>query len=77
MNHWISQHLPGIDGVVIVTTPQKLHCWIVGNHQFRKTISVPVLGVVENMSGYMIREKSEPNSKVSLMVLRISLGIVR
>ena len=34
---------------------------------FAKTISVPVLGVVENMSGYTIRGESEPNSKISIM----------
>ena len=64
----VSQHLPGIDGVVIVTTPQEVA--LLDSRKsinFAKTISVPVLGVVENMSGYMIRGKSEPNSKVSLI----------
>ncbi len=64
----VSQHLPGIDGVVIVTTPQEVA--LLDSRKsinFAKTISVPVLGVVENMSGYRIRGKSDPNSKVSLM----------
>jgi len=64
----VSQHLPGIDGVVIVTTPQEVA--LLDSRKsinFAKTISVPVLGVVENMSGYRIRGKSEPNSTVSLI----------
>ena len=64
----VSQNLPGIDGVVIVTTPQQLA--LLDSRKsinFAKTISVPVLGVVENMSGYTVRGKSEPNSPVSVM----------
>ena len=64
----VSQSLPGIDGVVLVTTPQEVA--LLDSRKsinFAKTISVPVLGVVENMSGYTIRGKAEPNSKVSVM----------
>ena len=64
----VSQSLPGIDGVVIVTTPQEVA--LLDSRKsinFAKTISVPVLGVVENMSGYTIRGKSEPNSRVSIL----------
>ena len=64
----VSQHLPGIDGVVIVTTPQEVA--LLDSRKsinFAKTISVPVLGVVENMSGYRVRGKAEPNSKISLV----------
>ena len=64
----VSQNLPGIDGVVIVTTPQEVA--LLDSRKsinFAKTISVPVLGVVENMSGYTVRGKSEPNSPVSVM----------
>ena len=64
----VSQSLPGIDGVVIVTTPQEVA--LLDSRKsinFAKTISVPVLGVVENMSGYTIRGESEPNSKISIM----------
>ncbi len=64
----VSQSLPGIDGVVIVTTPQEVA--LLDSRKsinFAKTISVPVLGVVENMSGYTLRGTSEPNSKVSVM----------
>ena len=64
----VSQSLPGINGVVIVTTPQEVA--LLDSRKsinFAKTISVPVLGVVENMSGYKLRGKSEPNSIVSLL----------
>ena len=59
----VSQSLPGIDGVVIVTTPQEVA--LLDSRKsinFAKTISVPVLGVVENMSGFTIRGKSVPNT---------------
>ncbi|RAH06111.1 MAG: ATP-binding protein [Methanobacteriota archaeon] len=64
----VSQSLPGIDGVVIVTTPQEVA--LLDSRKsinFAKTISVPVLGVVENMSGYTIRGSAEPNSTISVM----------
>ena len=64
----VSQSLPGIDGVVIVTTPQEVA--LLDSRKsinFAKTISVPVLGVVENMRGYTLRGTSTPNSKISVM----------
>ena len=64
----VSQSLPGIDGVVIVTTPQEVA--LLDSRKsinFAKTISVPVLGVVENMRGYTLRGTSAPNSKISVM----------
>ena len=64
----VSQNLPGIDGVVIVTTPQEVA--LLDSRKsinFAKTLSVPVLGVVENMSGYTIRGTAEPHSQVSVM----------
>ena len=33
---------------------------------FSKTVKIPILGVVENMSGYTIRGKAEPNSELSI-----------
>ena len=59
---------PGIDGVVIVTTPQEVA--LLDSRKsinFAKTLSVPVLGVVENMSGYTIRGTAVPDSEVSVM----------
>lgn len=63
----VSQHLPGIDGVVIVTTPQEVA--LLDSRKsinFAKTISVPVLGVLENMSGFNISGNGEPNSTISI-----------
>ena len=60
----VSQSLPGIDGVVIVTTPQEVA--LLDSRKsinFAKTISVPVLGVVENMRGYNLRGTTTPNSE--------------
>ena len=51
----ISQSLPNIDGVVIVTTPQEVA--LLDSRKsisFAKTINLPVLGVVENMRGYSL-----------------------
>jgi len=64
----VSQSMPGIDGVVIVTTPQEVA--LLDSRKsinFAKTISLPVLGVIENMRGYTIRGTAEPNTKVSVM----------
>lgn len=64
----VSQSLPGIDGVVIVTTPQEVA--LLDSRKsinFAKTISVPVLGVVENMRGYNLRGTTKPNSEFSII----------
>ena len=64
----VSQNLPGIDGVVIVTTPQEVA--LLDSRKsisFAKTLSVPVLGVVENMSGYKIRGTASPGDHVTVM----------
>jgi Mrp family chromosome partitioning ATPase len=64
----VSQSLPGIDGVVIVTTPQEIA--LLDSRKsinFAKTISIPVLGVIENMSGYTIRGTAEANTIISVM----------
>jgi len=63
----VSQSLPTIDGVVIVTTPQEVA--LLDSRKsinFAKTISIPVIGVVENMSGYTIKGETEPNTKIAI-----------
>ena len=63
----VTQSLPDIDGIVIVTTPQDVA--LLDSRKsisFAKTLNVPVLGVVENMSGFTVRGKVEPNTKVEL-----------
>ena len=64
----VAQYLPNIDGMVIVTTPQDVA--LLDSRKsinFSKTVKIPVLGVVENMSGYTLRGKAEPNSDVSVV----------
>ena len=63
----VAQNLPDIDGIVIVTTPQDVA--LLDSRKsisFAKTLNVPVLGVVENMSGYTIRGKAAPNSSFEI-----------
>jgi Mrp family chromosome partitioning ATPase len=64
----VAQSLPNIDGMVIVTTPQDVA--LLDSRKsinFSKTVKIPVLGVVENMSGYTLRGTAEPNTSVSVM----------
>jgi ATP-binding protein involved in chromosome partitioning len=50
----IAQLLPNIDGVVIVTMPGELSRAVVGKAiTFAERMSMPIIGVVENMSGYV------------------------
>ena len=52
----VTQSLPTMDGVVIVTTPQEVA--LLDSRKsinFAKTINLPVLGVVENMRGYSLQ----------------------
>jgi len=51
----VAQSLPDIDGMVIVTTPQDVA--LLDSRKsigFAESLKVPVLGVVENMSGYTL-----------------------
>ena len=64
----VAQYLPNIDGMVIVTTPQDVA--LLDSRKsinFSKTVKIPVLGVVENMSGYTLRGKAEPNTEVTVI----------
>jgi ATP-binding protein involved in chromosome partitioning len=50
----IAQLLPDIDGVVIVTMPSELSRAVVGKAiTFAERMSLPIIGVVENFSGYV------------------------
>ena len=50
----IAQLLPEIDGVVIVTMPSELSSSVVRKAiSFAERLGMPVIGVVENMSGYV------------------------
>ena len=49
----VAQLIPDIDGTVIVTTPQDI-ALLDSNKavNFAKTIKIPVIGIIENMSGF-------------------------
>jgi ATP-binding protein involved in chromosome partitioning len=50
----IAQFLPNIDGVVIVTMPSELSRAVVNKAiTFARRVGMPIIGVVENMSGYV------------------------
>ena len=71
----VTQSLPNMDGVVIVTTPQDVA--LLDSRKsinFAKTINLPVLGVVENMRGYSLSgtakgSDGEPLGKVNIDVV--------
>jgi len=49
----IAQLIPELDGSVIVTTPQEVALTSVRKCiNFSKTLNIPVIGIVENMSGF-------------------------
>ncbi len=63
----VAQSLPDIDGMVIVTTPQDVA--LLDSRKsitFSESLKVPVLGVVENMSGYTISGKTAASSEVTI-----------
>ncbi len=50
----IAQEIPDADGAVVVTTPQEVSLLDVRKSiSFAKAVKLPVLGVVENMSGFV------------------------
>ncbi len=50
----IAQLIPGMDGSVVVTTPQEVALISVRKCiNFCQTLGVPVIGIVENMSGFV------------------------
>ena len=64
----VAQSLPNIDGVVVVTTPQEVA--LLDSRKsinFAETVKVPVLGIIENMSGYTLTGTAVPNSDVTVM----------
>jgi len=61
----VAQSLPDIDGMVIVTTPQDVA--LLDSRKsitFSESLKVPVLGVVENMSGYTISGETNPETSL-------------
>ena len=63
----VAQSLPDIDGMVIVTTPQQVA--LLDSRKsitFSESLKVPVLGVVENMSGFTVNGQAAPGTEVSI-----------
>ena len=63
----VAQSLPDIDGMVIVTTPQEVA--LLDSRKsitFSESLKLPILGVVENMSGYTITGKAAPGSEIEI-----------
>ncbi|HII78319.1 MAG TPA: Mrp/NBP35 family ATP-binding protein, partial [Candidatus Poseidonia sp.] len=63
----VAQSLPDIDGMVIVTTPQQVA--LLDSRKsitFSESLKVPVLGVVENMSGFTVNGSAAPGTEVSI-----------
>ena len=63
----VAQSLPGIDGVVVVTTPQDVALLDTRKAvNFAKALKLPCLGVIENMSGYRLSGNAEPSSSLRI-----------
>lgn len=53
----IAQLIPGFDGVIVVTTPSTISRSVVARSiNYAKELNIPVLGIVENMSGFVCPE---------------------
>jgi ATP-binding protein involved in chromosome partitioning len=53
----VMQLLPEMDGVVIVTIPSEVSQTVVGKAiTFSRQLKVPVIGIIENMSGFVCPE---------------------
>ena len=62
--------LPGIDGAVIVTTPQEVSLLDVRKElDFCRKVNLPIVGVIENMSGFVC-----PSCKFESVILPASSG---
>jgi ATP-binding protein involved in chromosome partitioning len=71
----VTQSLPKMDGVVIVTTPQEVA--LLDSRKsinFAKTINLPVLGVVENMRGYTLHGTAINDDGVGISNVKIEIA---
>jgi Mrp family chromosome partitioning ATPase len=63
----VAQNIPDADGVILVTTPQEVAVGDVRKSAgFVKKLELPILGVVENMSGLTLHGETTPNAVVTL-----------
>ncbi len=65
----VAQNIPDADGVILVTTPQEVAVGDVRKSaQFVQKLELPILGVIENMSGLTIQGKTGPEATLELLV---------
>ncbi len=63
----VAQNIPDADGMVLVTTPQEIAVGDVRKSvAFAKKLEMPVLGVIENMSGMVVRGKAPAGTSLEL-----------
>jgi Mrp family chromosome partitioning ATPase len=63
----VAQNIPDADGMVLVTTPQEVAVGDVRKSvNFARKLEMPVLGVIENMSGLTISGRAPPGCDVEL-----------
>ncbi len=70
----VAQTLPHVDGMVVVTTPQEVA--ILDSRRavkFAETLKIPVLGILENMSGYTIEGVVKTSDGASLSSAEVSI----
>ncbi|MES2155811.1 MAG: P-loop NTPase [bacterium] len=63
----VAQNIPEADGVILVTTPQEVAVGDVRKSaQFVQKLELPILGVIENMSGLTLKGETAPNATVTI-----------
>ncbi len=63
----VAQNIPDADGVILVTTPQDVAVGDVRKSlRFVEKLQLPVLGVVENMSGLTVRGSGPAGARLTL-----------
>ena len=62
----VAQNIPDADGVILVTTPQEVSVGDVRKSaQFVSKLELPILGVIENMSGLTLRGRTTPGAPLT------------
>jgi ATP-binding protein involved in chromosome partitioning len=63
----VAQNIPDADGVILVTTPQEVAVGDVRKSaHFVQRLDLPIVGVIENMSGLALRGRTAPGAAVTL-----------
>jgi ATP-binding protein involved in chromosome partitioning len=63
----VAQNIPDADGVILVSTPQEVALGDVRKSaHFVEKLELPILGVIENMSGLTLRGRTTPHAPITL-----------